>query len=127
MPPPPLQWYRAGVDVDSDAEDKRTDGPDGYVYSCLFVLPTLLFFSLVFFLVISFAAKSTVMSWAGQGGTNPGGGRNVGPDGGGGQKMRILLFFFSLYPLFYVLFFLPYSLMFFFYNDLFLRDVYNIV
>ena len=40
---------------DSDAEHDETGGPDGYVFSYLFVLPTLLFFSLFFFPVISFS------------------------------------------------------------------------
>ena len=42
---------------DCDAGQEETGGPDGYVFSCLFVLPTLLFFSLFFFPVISFAAE----------------------------------------------------------------------
>ena len=32
-------------------------GPNGYVFTCLFVLPTLLFFSLFFFLLDSFATE----------------------------------------------------------------------
>ena len=43
--------------VGREAEHERTVGTSGYVFSCLAVLPTLLFFSLFFFPVISFAAE----------------------------------------------------------------------
>ena len=58
MPPLPMwrqDWADAGVD--SDAEDESKDEPNGYVFFCPFVLPTLLFFSLFFFPVLSFAAE----------------------------------------------------------------------
>ena len=45
------------MSFDSDVEDEGTDGPNGHVFFCLFVLPTLFLFSLFFFPVISFAAE----------------------------------------------------------------------
>ena len=58
VPPRPM-WRRdrTNAAVDSDAEDESRDKPNGYVFLCPFVLPTLLFFLLFFFPVISFAAE----------------------------------------------------------------------
>ena len=59
-PVPPLPMWRqdrSDAAADSDAEDESRDEPNGYVFFCPFVLPTLLFFSLFFFPVLSFAAE----------------------------------------------------------------------
>ena len=115
---------RADVAVDTDAEDESRgrDGPNGYVFFFPFVLPTLLFFSLFFFLVVLFAAECS--NELGGTGRNQPGRRQKRGAGRGLQGVRILLFFSLVCLLSSVL--LP-SLLFFFYNDLFLRGVQNIV
>ena len=67
--------------------------------------------------------RSAAMNWAGPDVTNPGGDRNAGLDGGG--KGCVFCCFFSLVCLLSSVL-LP-SLLFFYYNDLFLRGVQNIV
>ena len=67
--------------------------------------------------------RSAAMNWAGPDVTNPGGDRNAGLDGG--CKGCVFCCFFSLVCLLSSVL-LP-SLLFFFYNDLFLRGVQQIV
>ena len=78
--------------VGSEAEHERTVGTSGYVFSCLAVLPTLLFFSLFFFLVVLFAAECS--NELGGTGRNQPGRRQKRGAGRGLQGVRILLFFF---------------------------------
>ena len=98
--PPSLARDRANTGCDSDAEDKRAVLTGTYSFIFLFsLLPTLHFFSLFFFQVIS-RPRSTTMSWTGSN-------RNTGPDRKATGAYSVVVVFKSVYSLLF--FFLPYS------------------
>jgi len=116
--PPSLARDRADTGGGSDAEDERAVLTGTYSLVFLFsLLPTLFFFSLLFFPVISFAAEYN----------DELGGRQQ--KHGAGQESNGCVFcccccFLSLSTL---SFSSSYLTLLFFYHDFFLRDVQNIV
>ena len=108
---------------DSDAEHEETGGPNWYVFSCLFVLPTLLFFSLFFFPVISFSINYKYR-FGGTGREKRRRQQKHGMERGGGGVGHI---FCCLYSTFSTLFYFSSSHSSFFYDHLFLRYVQSIV
>ena len=90
-------WDDAGVD--SVVEDESTDAPDGYVFFCPFVFPTLLFFSLFFFPIIYFAAEYN--DELGETGRDQRGWRQKCGAGRGSKSAHSVVFFFSFSFLLY--------------------------
>ena len=92
VPPPLKRQDQADVGVGSEAEHERTVGTSGYVFSCLAVLPTLLFFSLFFFLVVLFAAECS-NELGGNGRDQPGRRQKRGAGRGGARGAYSVVFF----------------------------------
>ena len=125
-PVPPLPMWRrdrTNAAVDSDAEDESRDKPNGYVFLCPFVLPTLLFFLLFFFPVLSFAAEYHDVT-GGTGSEQHGRQQKHGAGRESNGCVFCCYYFLSLSTLSCSS---SYLTLLFFCRDLFLRDVQNIV